>query len=400
MRIDRGRVQQLQALVSGLTDREDRNGEARPDGKALYEQHKEQALQVTPHEVLELFHIQLQSGRKAADLLTSLDKVFNMFYKGLKAYAWDRPARDSFLDVLMQENQAMLSKLDEIRHLLMQDPAIGNRIALSNAICALQSFDDHYVKKENILFPYLEKKHERFDGLTIMWALHDQARRDLKKTIDLLEENGDEASLKVAIGDLFFSMHGLALKEELILFPAACDVIEAEEWNEMERQSMEYSFPFIQRPAAPVNGGNHHARSSEALYLRSETGTLDLEQVQMLFDALPVDLSFVDEENKVRFFTRPKERIFPRSPAVIGRDVKNCHPPESVGVVLEIIEAFRSGRQESATFWIQRQERMILIRYFAVRDIAGHYRGTLEVSQDITDARQLTGERRLLQWDS
>jgi PAS domain S-box-containing protein len=195
-------------------------------------------------------------------------------------------------------------------------------------------------------------------------------------------------------------MHGLALKEELILFPAACDVIEEEEWNEMERQSMAYSFPFIQRPAAPVNGGNHRAHSLDTLYLRSETGTISLEQVQMIFDALPVDLSFVDEENKVRFFTRSKDRIFPRSPAVIGRDVKNCHPPESVGVVLEIIEAFRSGRQDSATFWIQRKDRMILIQYFAVRESAGTYRGTLEVSQDITNARQLTGERRLLQWDS
>jgi DUF438 domain-containing protein len=133
--------------------------------------------------------------------------------------------------------------------------------------------------------------------------------------------------------------------------------------------------------------------------IRSETGTLTAEQALMIFSALPVDLSYVDEYNKLRYFSRPKDRIFPRSPAAIGRDVKNCHPPESVHIVEEIIDAFRSGKQDVVSFWIEVRGRFVLIQYFALRDAENSYRGVLEVSQDISDIRKLEGQRRLLQWD-
>lgn len=132
---------------------------------------------------------------------------------------------------------------------------------------------------------------------------------------------------------------------------------------------------------------------------KTDTGELTFEQVLLVFNALPVDLSFVDENDKLRYFTRPKDRIFPRSPAAIGRDVRNCHPAESVHVVEEIIEEFRSGRKDKATFWINLKGRLILIQYFALRDSSGEYKGVLEVSQDITDIKVLEGERRLLQWE-
>lgn len=137
---------------------------------------------------------------------------------------------------------------------------------------------------------------------------------------------------------------------------------------------------------------------SERYFLKTETGVLKLEQILMIFNTLPVDVTLVDENNKVRFFNKPKDRLFPRSPAVIGRDVKNCHPPQSVHVVNEIVESFRTGKQDNATFWIELKGRMILIKYFALRDPAGNFKGTLEVSQDITDIKKLEGERRLLHW--
>ncbi len=405
MQINQERVDELQTLVMTLTDPE-ANTRLEPAAlKALFEQNRDRALSITPHEVFELFHRLLVSGRPADSLLKSLDKVFNVFYKGLSAYTWTRPRAGGFLDILSLENKAMLAKLEEIRKMLQSGLDKDQRTVLAGLFRDLEPFKDHYLKKENILFPYLEKKHPRFDGLAIMWALHDQARASLKQVIHLLESSDEEMEIKMAIGDLFFSMHGLVIKEDLILFPAAADVIEAHEWADMERQSMEYGFPFIDRP----EWSNHEKQADQktigqkptgALSFKTETGTISLSQVEMIFNALPVDLSFVDEDDKLRFFTRPKDRIFPRSPAAIGRDVRNCHPPASVGVVLEIIEAFRSGRRDQASFWIERKNRMILIQYFALRDESGQYRGTLEVSQDVTEARSLEGERRLLQWDA
>jgi len=141
------------------------------------------------------------------------------------------------------------------------------------------------------------------------------------------------------------------------------------------------------------------AAATSATFLETPTGTLTARQAAALFNALPVDLSFVAADNKVAYFTRPKDRIFPRSPAVIGRDVDRCHPPASVHVVEKIITEFREGRRESARFWIDHKGRKILIEYFAVRDEAGDYLGVLEVSQDITEIQQLSGQQRLLDWE-
>ncbi len=128
-------------------------------------------------------------------------------------------------------------------------------------------------------------------------------------------------------------------------------------------------------------------------------GRLSLEQVDLVLKHLPVDISFVDEHDEVRYYSATKERIFPRSPGVIGRKVQNCHPPKSYAMVQKILDEFRAGRKDAADFWIQMQGRFILIRYFAVRDDEGRYKGTLEVSQDVTDIKKLEGQKRLLDWN-
>ncbi|HZK57401.1 MAG TPA: PAS domain-containing protein, partial [Clostridia bacterium] len=234
-------------------------------------------------------------------------------------------------------------------------------------------------------------------GLSIMWALHDVVRARLKKAIDIIkDDNSTEEQLNRAIADIFFGMLGLKKKEELILFPSASEVLSEDDWHQMYKQSLEYDFPFIEKPDVKTDD---ETEIFEGGKFKTETGELDFEDILMIFNALPVDLTFVDENNKVKFFTRPKDRIFPRSPAIIGRDVDNCHPPSSVHIVEEIIESFRSGKEDSAKFWINVKDKMILIQYFALRDNEEIYRGTLEVSQDITEIKQLEGERRLLKWN-
>ncbi len=449
---DLERVSRLADYVRGVLGQE--------DGLGLYRAYQADLEAVSPHEAFAVFSGLLENGQTAAEILDILDKVINVFHKGLQKYTWTRPPAGSFAAVLRQENAALLERLDRMRTILIAGGANDQRLALLAALRELQAFNAHYLKKENILFPYMEQKAPRFSGLAIMWALHDEARRELKAAIALLaDETADAADINVQIGQLFFAIHGLAIKEELILLPAASELFSPAEWAEMSRQSFDYGFPFIEPPARPdhrpagetlagqtaggitgTSAGTSTGRSAgksagqatdgsagiqagsvenftesgggaggmdnqqaaadvdSSLWLKTETGILNLEQVVLIFNALPVDLSFVDENNKVRFFSRPEERIFPRSPAIIGRDVRNCHPPASVAIVEEIVAAFRAGRQDRASFWIDLHGRKILIQYFALRDAAGTYKGVLEVSQDITGISQLTGERRLLDW--
>lgn len=384
------RIEDLKNYVQGVLNKE--------EGRNLYYSFKESLDQVTPQDAFEVFYAKLQEGYEPSEIIEILDRVINVFHKSLSEYEWKKPKENSFLDILMKENRALEKKLDRIRPILLDRKIREKKDILLKELRELQEFDAHYLKKENILFPYLEKKNKYFEGLTIMWSLHDEARENIAKMIEILEEDKfDDNDFNIQIGKLFFSLLGIVHKEEHILFPAAMEVIEDSEWDEMNVQSLEYGFPFIESPV--IEKKELNVKEFDGMTFKTDTGELTFEQVLLIFNALPVDLSFVDENNKLRYFTRPKDRIFPRSPAAIGRDVRNCHPAKSVHIVEEIIEELRSGRRDKATFWINLKGRMILIQYFALRNDKGEYKGVLEVSQDITEIRALEGERRLLQWE-
>jgi DUF438 domain-containing protein len=367
------------------------------DGKELYDKYREDVENVTPQEAFEIFHSLIEEGVKPDEILLFLDKTINVFYKSLLNYRWEKPQNDNFLMDLIKENEELVKRTDEIKILLREPDLRAKKRTLLPKLSELQEFNDHYLKKENILFPYMENAMPKFHGLSIMWALHDVVRTRIKKAIGIIRDNDStEEQLNKAIADVFFGMLGLKKKEELILFPSASEVLSEDNWRQMYKQSLEYDFPFIEKPDIKMN--NDKIEIFEDGKFKTETGELGFKDILMIFDALPVDLTFVDENNKVKFFTKPKDRIFPRSPAIIGRDVNNCHPPASVHIVEEIIESFRSGKEDFAKFWINIKDKMILIQYFALRDNDGIYRGTLEVSQDITEIKRLEGERRLLKW--
>jgi PAS domain S-box-containing protein len=132
--------------------------------------------------------------------------------------------------------------------------------------------------------------------------------------------------------------------------------------------------------------------------LQFETGSLSEEEIKAIFDILPVDISFVDKDDRVKYFNKAGERIFARTKAVIGRKVQLCHPQKSVHIVNSILEAFKAGKKDVAEFWIQMGDQLVHIRYFAVKDKNGRYLGTMEVTQDITDIKEIKGEKRLLDW--
>ena len=393
------KIIRISEYIQGLLNKE--------NGRQLYDRYQEAFEEVGPQDLFGAFYRLMEKGLQPKELLGVLDKVINVAYEGLTAHSWKMPANNGFLLSLMMENQALIEKLEEIKGVLREEDQLSRKEKLIPRVEELLRFNHHYLKKENILFPYMERKLEHFGGLSIMWSLHDEARAKMKQAIQCLESGqGIDPEFNQQIGSLFFILHGLVKKEELILFPAASELITEEEWAEMGKQSLEYEFPFIEKPEEQPESAEEttfqrrlELESDGTCKFKTETGELDFEQILMIFNALPVDMTFVDEHNKVRYFSRPKDRFFPRSPAIIGRDVDKCHPPESVHVVHQIVESFRSGNRDTATFWINLKGKMILIQYFALRNSEGEYKGVLEVSQDITEIKSLEGERRLLQWE-
>lgn len=385
------RIKRLTEYVRGL-----RNNES---GVELYNEYKDDIVNVKPQEAFEIFKNLLDEGIESKEILVFLDKVINAFYKGLSGHKREMPEDDSFLKDMYLENDALVKKTDEIKEMLKEADLKAKKESILQKVIELEQFNDHYLKKENILFPYMEKAAPKFEGTKIMWSLHDDIRNLLKRTKEILQdENSTVQQVNIAIANLFFGILGVKKKEELILFPAACEVISEEDWHEMHKQSLEYNFPFIKKTVDEDCGNSSGKEEFGSGLFKTETGQLTFDEIALIFNSLPVDMTFVDENNRVRYFTRPKDRIFPRSPAVIGRNVNNCHPPESVHIVEEIVESFRAGKEDTAKFWIALKGKTVLIQYFALRDEEGKYKGVLEVSQDITEIKSLEGERRLLKW--
>lgn len=381
------------------------------NGKDLYLRYLGEIQSITPMELVLVEYEQLKMGMTPKALLTVVDKLINVFYKSLSSYAWKRPDPDTFIWDLMQENSGLRAYLDEFKEKIKNNDLDSLVPELYEFVKKTKTYNAHLLKIENILFPYMERKAERFDGLKIMWSLHDELRGLWKTMAMQLEAPGEKANidfdeLNINLGRLYFLLYGLAQKQELILFPTATELLTDMELAAMREQSVEYAFPFIVTPEIKLTGINAGGAEQlsgldpnrlKELFVTS-TGHMDMEQLEILLNLLPVDMTLVDENDKVAFFSRPKDRIFPRSVAIIGRDVRNCHPPESVHVVEDILASFKRGEKDEAAFWIQMRGMFIHIQYFAMRNAAGEYRGTLEVSQEISGLRALEGERRLLEW--
>ena len=257
----------------------------------------------------------------------------------------------------------------------------------------------HYLRKENQLFPLLEA-HGLSGPSKVMWAVHDDIRTLLKEASSLIVKDDAEAALS-KVRDLLKALSDMIYKEERILFPMALEHLRQDDWIRVRKGEEEIGYAWEQPEADWPSEGAAAASVPAAAggLLNLDTGVLSPEQVNLMLMALPVDVSFVDENDEVRYYSATKERIFPRSPAVIGRKVQNCHPQKSMHMVQKILDEFRAGNRHEAEFWIELGGKFIHIRYFAVRDAGGAYKGCLEVSQDVTGIRALSGQKRLLDWD-
>ena len=270
----------------------------------------------------------------------------------------------------------------------------------------LAKVDLHYTRKENQLFPYLEKY-----GWTSpsqgMWTFHDQIRAQIKECREAIaSKNIKDIGSKMQ--KLFKFLEQMINVEETRLFPRAMGMLSKEEWQEFKEGDREIGWMFEHEPTPyPPDEYVHPSQDRKKRKLPFSTedktyyneGYLTPEQVNSIFRILPVDITYVNENDQVVFYNRGEDRVFPRSAGIIGREVKFCHPPKSVDQVLRILEEFKAGRQDLAEFWIKFRGKFIHIQYFAVRDPDGTYKGVIEMSQDVTHVRSLEGEQRLLDWD-
>lgn len=310
------------------------------------------------------------------------------------------------IHTLMAEHKILLDyaaqlkkRVEEIEQQMA--PAVVAR--LLHIVEHFRDAEKHYLREENVLFPYLEK-HGITGPPAVMWAEHNEIRA-VKKIIFDIADNFPPADPKAALlkikdaalklGDQLMSHF---YKENNILFPTALKVITADEWDAIQEQFAEVGYccftpESAKQKSTPPNGGAQEFVTGKAIQL--ETGTFELAELEAVLDSLPIDITFVDKDDKVRFFNQSKDRIFTRTKAVIGRQVQLCHPKQSLHKVEEILNDFKNNRRDVAEFWINLQGRLIHIRYFAVRK-NGEYLGTLEVTQDITAIKRIEGEKRLL----
>ncbi|MFA6127093.1 MAG: DUF438 domain-containing protein [Bacteroidales bacterium] len=369
--------------------------------------------QVPYGEVVEVEQQLIEEGLPAAEIQKFCD-VHSLVLDGnidLSGAASIPPGHP--VDVFMQENKELLKVVDSAAELLDQIKKMTGMTGFMSAVHQLQSafnslldVDKHYQRKEYLLFPFLEKS-----GITgpptVMWGKHDEIRNLLKGCIEVLRTAGLEQPDLVSTFDLLFDpalqgIEDMISKENEILFPMSMDHLTDQNWWDIVQQTLSIGF-CLYDPQIAWKPAGIEINSAETFQVQGNTiqlpsGSFNAAELMAILNSLPVDLTFVDKNDKVKYFSQGEHRIFTRSRSIINRDVRLCHPPASVHIVEKIISDFKSGVASRAPFWIQMNGKFIFIEYYALRDEQGEYLGTLEVSQDLTEYRKLEGEQRIVSY--
>lgn len=316
------------------------------------------------------------------------------------------------VDIFNKENEALVKVSSQTKALLLEIET-SEKSAFQENVFKLRGFfnqlfdaDKHYQRKEYLLFPYLESK-----GITgppkVMWGKHDEIRELIKGSIEILQHpniSKDEllASAEIILYPALLGIEDMTIKEEQILLPMALDKLNDAEWFEISRQSLEIGFCLYDPPTKWIPSWASEQSVDEAQktgnHIQLPSGGFTAGELLAILNTLPVDMTFVDKDDKVKYFSQGAERIFQRNRAILNRDVRHCHPPASAHIVDKIIDDFKSGKQTRAPFWINMGGKIIHIEYFALRDESGNYLGTLEVSHDVSRYRALEGEQRILSY--
>ena len=398
----------------------------------LKEEFKEALKNISPIEIPLVEQELLKERISAKDIAKMCDLHVEVFRESLeKSLNIDEIPQGHPLHTLILENRNIMkdaevlsiharsieNSLENIRILLKQLSQIGRT---------------HYNREEMLIFPYLERR-----GITavpkVLWTKHDEIRYKIKYLNELLEEskNPDLESLKEQALKLSQLLSDMVYRENNILYPTFHILLSEGEWRAIKEQEELFGYyraisgndwrpsekpihPFeidpnvspeklMNLPQSLKNVVGGRLKPDESRFVREndlklDEGYLSLEEVSAIFKTIPVDVTFIDKDDRVRFFSGG-ERIFPRTPSVLGRPVQMCHPPRSVHIVNKILKAFKSGKRSSAEFWINMGGKLIYIRYIPVFDSEGNYLGTVEVTQDVSSMKKLEGEKKLLDWE-
>jgi DUF438 domain-containing protein len=389
-------------------------GESTPDGAGGVLSDTQLISGVEAIEIAKMEQALMDEGLPAEEIKRLCDVHVEIFKEALEEHDRPEPPMGHPIHTFMKENRASEKIMSEtsmlmgrIGHPPRPEAFQENRQALGDLIDRLCEINIHYTRKENQLFPMLETHH--FTGPSqVMWSIHDDIRAGLKQAREACAKSDPEGTI-TPLKDAIQAIRDMIYKEEHILYPASLDMLSDQEWIKVKEGEADIGFAWV----VPDTGWPEDIikepedvppEPAEVLKevvgaLGLDTGRMTLEQINLMLTHLPVDLTFVDENDRVAYYSEGPERIFPRSPAIIGREVRNCHPPKSVHLVNQILDAFKSGSRDTAEFWIELGGKFIYIRYFAVRDADGYYRGCLEVSQDLAQIRKLEGQQRLLDWE-
>ena len=368
--------------------------------------------QVPYGEVVEVEQELISDGLPEEEVLKLCDVHSAVLKDNIDLSASQEIPKGHPLDVMKNENKALIqvaAQIDQILKEISREPGIElqpHLLKLRGLFNNLYDVDKLYQRKEYLLFPYLENQ-----GITgppkVMWGKHDEIRELIKGSIELLQTEGithEElmASAEIILKPAIRGIIDMTIKEEQILFPMSMDKLTEADWYEISKQSLEIGYclfdpPIEWKPEWVKDDALEEAQKSGE-HIQLPSGGFTIEELLTVLNTLPVDMTFVDRNDKVKYFSQNKDRIFQRNRAILNRDVRHCHPPSSTHIVDKIIQDFKSGKESRAPFWINIRGKMIYIEYFALRNDKNEYIGTLEVSHDISPYRELEGEQRILSY--
>jgi DUF438 domain-containing protein len=361
---------------------------------------------VSATEIAEIEQSLIDEGLPESEVKRLCDVHVEVFKHALDGQDLPRPPAGHPVHTFMVENRASENIMSDIETVLgeIQGTATKNDMVkyglkLSDLLEKLALIEKHYVRKENQLFPKLEA-YDVTGPSSVMWALHDDIRTAIKIVRKELADENPKAV--TSLNEVIITIKDMIYKEEHILYPMSLETLSDRDWLEIRNGDAEIGYSWIEPMVewTPNIPDEQEKVISAAVMgtIALETGALTPEQVNLMLKYLPVDITFVDENDRVAFYSPGKHRVFPRSPGIIGREVKRCHPPTSVHIVENILHAFKNKEKDEAEFWINMDGKTIHIRYYPMFDDDGNYKGTIEVTQDITDIKKLDGDQRLLDW--
>jgi len=380
----------------------------------LQNKFKEIIKDTSPEEIADMENSLIEEGFPLSEIQRLCDVHAKVFEESLSKVKNPAKIPGHPVYTFIQENKKakiLLKTLKNITKKLNKGKSIEKyRNKFNNKLNSLKEINKHYLRKENQLFPLLEEK--KFTGPTkVMWGKHDEIRESIKKT-EHFSKKQEWKELYNEFKKLAKAIKKMIFLEEKILYPTSMKKLSEKDWIKIKKGGGEIGYSWIKpsdlwdanlatsfsKNKSEEKMKNQQKKSIYELLHLSE-GNLSLEQINHMLKSLPVDISFVDENDVVRYYSDTKDRVFPRSPSIIGRKVQNCHPPKSVHMVNKIIKSFREKKKNVAEFWITMDEKFIHIRYFPIYNNKGEYKGVIEVSQDVTKIRKLKGEKRLLDWE-